>query len=725
MSVGEIEVPARPAAAPAEPTVELYSPWRIAWRRFRRDRVGMASGIFLIVLLLAIFPGAKIASTALGHGPDDLFPYAVNSDNLKPLGPWTWVPDTHQLAPTTSDFETPPPPKGTPNTLFLLGADGQLGHDLFLRLLYGGQVSLEVGIGATIIALLIGVTLGMLAGWLGGLVDGAVSRLTDLIMALPILLILLMVGTGIGDGLQRFTFWGVFNNGVVQLMLLIGVFTWYYPARIARSQMQQLRHQEYVEAAADGRGARVADRPQAPLPAPRPVARRLRDDHGRDRADARGRRHVPRRRDQAAPRRAGGSPPRPAVGSALNPTITPTPENFQPWPTIIPSVAILLTVLALNQPRRGASARRSIRRVSADAGLVRIRHAAADLVDRAPPAPDADHVLRLLEDPSQPAAFLIDIRYATPADIEHANHVLGTDKPIYVQYARFVWRALHGDLGKTFRQQRGGFTVSSSTGTPVLPQVLRAGAITGAIALGGAILLFLISVPLGMLAASRPRSTIDRASTGISMLGISTHPLVVALLLQLFLASKWHWLPQTGYCDFIPKGEASSSASFDPQAACSGPVGWAEHLAIPWIVFAVFFVALYSRMIRARMLEALDQDYVRTARAKGAPQRRVLFKHALPNTVLPIVTMLAMDIGTAIGICVYIEAVFRMPGLGLTTLQSMGGLGLDLPMLIGITLFTGTMIIVLNLLVDLFAVIIDPRISQSPRADRRAVLGTA
>src|SRR5204862_546577 len=83
--------------------------------------------------------------------------------------------------------------------------------------------------------------------------------------------------------------------------------------------------------------------------------------------------------------------------------------------------------------------------------------------------------------------------------------------------------------------------------------------------------------------------------------------------------------------------------------ACSGPVGWAEHLAIPWIVFAVFFVALYSRMIRARMLEALDQDYVRTARAKGAPQRRVLFKHALPNTVLPIVTMLAMDIGTAIG----------------------------------------------------------------------------
>ena len=182
---------------------------------------------------------------------------------------------------------------------------------------------------------------------------------------------------------------------------------------------------------------------------------------------------------------------------------------------------------------------------------------------------------------------------------------------------------------------------------------------------------------------------------------------------------------QTGYCDFFPKGEASSSASYDPAAACSGPLGWGKHLAIPWIVFAFFFVALYSRMIRAQMLEALDQDYVRTARAKGAPQRRVLFRHALPNTVLPVITMLAMDIGTAVGICVYIEAVFRMPGLGLTTLQSMGGLGLDLPMLIGITLFTGTMIIVLNFLVDMLAVVIDPRISRSPRAGRPAILGGA
>ena len=312
----------------------------------------MASGIFLIVWLLAIFPGAKIASMALGHGPDDLYPYAVDNDTLKPFGPGTWVPDTHQLAPQTSDYETPPPPKGTPNTLFLLGADGPLGHDLFLRLLYGGQVSLEVGIGATIIALMIGVTLGMLAGWLGGLVDGALGRLTDLVMALPILLILLMVGTGLGDGLQQLHVLGRVQQRRRPAdapdrrvhLVLPGADR---PGADAHPAPPGVRR-----GGPDGRRARVADRAEAPLPAPRPVARRLRDDHGRDRADARGRRHLPRRGDPAADRRAGARCLGQQWGSALNPTIT-TPENFQPWPTIVPSVAILLTVLALNQLGEG------------------------------------------------------------------------------------------------------------------------------------------------------------------------------------------------------------------------------------------------------------------------------------------------------------------------------------------------------------------------------------
>ena len=301
--------------------------------------------------------------------------------------------------------------------------------------------------------------------------------------------------------------------------------------------------------------------------------------------------------------------------------------------------------------------------------------------------------------PNEPASFIVDLRNARPADIQRARHELGVDRPIYVQYGLFVWRALQGDLGRSF----AGFTSGGSQGEPVAGQVLRASAVTGSIALGGAVFLVLVALPLGLLSASRPRSLVDRASAGVSVAGIALHPIVVALVLQLFLAARLHWLPQTGYCDFFPNS----------QSACSGPAAWAQHLALPWTTFALFFVALYSRMIRSRMLDVLGEPYIRTARAKGAPERRILLRHAFPNTVLMLVTMLAMEIGAAIGICVYIEAVFRMPGLGLQTLVAIEGFGLDLPMLLGIVLVTGTAIIVLNLLVDLAAVFLNPAISHS------------
>ena len=351
MATPELDAGSLPSADVSQPAVVLSSPWRIAWRRFTRDKVAVASGIFLIFLVLAVFPGAKLAAVGLGHGPDDLYPYAVGTYTLRPSGPWTWVPDTHQLAPQTSDTEIAGPTKGTPNTLFLLGADGPLGHDLFLRTLYGGRVSLEVGVGAVIVALLIGVTLGVLAGWLGGIVDGAFGRLTDLVMALPILLLILMVGTGIGDGLNRFTLWGVFNQGVIQLMLLIGVFTWYYPARIARAQMLSLRNREFVEAArmVGVPGPTIVRKhlmphllPSLAVYATIMVATALMLEVGVTFLGA----------GIQLPTASWGTLLGQQWGSALNPTVT-TPENFQPWPTIVPSVAILLTVLALNQLGEG------------------------------------------------------------------------------------------------------------------------------------------------------------------------------------------------------------------------------------------------------------------------------------------------------------------------------------------------------------------------------------
>ena len=336
--------------AVAAPRIRAAGPWRLAWLRLRRDRVAVASGIFLAALVLLVFAGAPIASRILGHGPNDPFPYAVDL-SLKPIGLWSSVPDTQQLAPVTSDFELPPPPKGTPDTLLVLGGDGALGRDLFLRVLYGGQVSLEVGLGATIVALIIGVVLGVIAGWLGGLVDGAISRLTDLVMALPILLLLLMVGTGLRGDLKDVTFHGLLNVGVFQLILLIGCFTWYYPARIVRSQILSLRNREFVEAAGmvGASGPRIVRKHLMPHLIPSlavygtlMVATSIMLEVGVTFLGA----------GIQLPTSSWGSLLQQTWGSvlSLNPS---TPANFQPWPTVAPSVAIFLTVLALNQLGEG------------------------------------------------------------------------------------------------------------------------------------------------------------------------------------------------------------------------------------------------------------------------------------------------------------------------------------------------------------------------------------
>jgi len=332
------------------PVAGFAGPWRIAWRRLRRDRIAFASGLFLVLLALALFPGAKLATVLLGHGPNDPYPYAVDA-SLRPVGPWTRVPDTHTLAPTAGDELNPPPPRGTPDTLFILGADGPLGHDLFLRSLYGGRVSLEVGVGAALIALIVGTGLGTIAGWLGGLADGAVSRLTDLMMALPVLLLLLMVGTGIGDGLRLWTCWGLLNDGVFQLMLLIGAFTWYYPARIVRAQMLSLRGREFVEGAVmiGASGYRIVTKHLLPHVVPSlvvygtiMVATSVMLEVGVTFLGA----------GIAPPTTSWGSLLQAQWGSVLTPGGA-TSAHIQPFLTIVPGVAIFLTVLALNQLGEG------------------------------------------------------------------------------------------------------------------------------------------------------------------------------------------------------------------------------------------------------------------------------------------------------------------------------------------------------------------------------------
>jgi peptide/nickel transport system permease protein len=332
--------------------------------------------------------------------------------------------------------------------------------------------------------------------------------------------------------------------------------------------------------------------------------------------------------------------------------------------------------------------------------------------------------------PADPAGVLVDMQKATPDQIAKAHHALGVDRPVYVQYGKYVWRAVHGDFG--FSWATAGFFGGQVDGVPVAPLIVDASRVTGSLVLGGIGLLLLIAIPLGTFVATRPRSWVDRATIGFSVAAISTHPLVVGLLLQLFVGNRWHIAPPSGYCPFHgrvidPANSTTFLGSVENLPTCGGPVDWASHLVLPWLTFALFFVALYLRMVRTRMLEVLSEPYVRTARAKGASELRVVRAHALRNGISPIVTMIGMDAGMAIGIAMYIETVFGLPGLGRTTISALNNAsGFDLPVIVGITLAAGLAIILLNLVVDLALLAIDPTISRRRvRANLRAAHGPA
>jgi peptide/nickel transport system permease protein len=181
------------------------------------------------------------------------------------------------------------------------------------------------------------------------------------------------------------------------------------------------------------------------------------------------------------------------------------------------------------------------------------------------------------------------------------------------------------------------------------------------------------------------------------LIGISAHPIWIGLIFSYFFGFRWHITPITGYCDFI-----------NPSTECGGPVQWAYHMVLPWATFAILFAALYVRMIRANVLDTMNEDYVRTARAKGAPEHRVLRSHILRNAMLPVVTMLGMDISLALGGAVFTETVYSLPGLGKTAI--FGLTNNDIPIVEGVIVFATIAIIVFNLVVDLLYAWIDPRI---------------
>jgi peptide/nickel transport system permease protein len=262
-------------------------------------------------------------------------------------------------------------------------------------------------------------------------------------------------------------------------------------------------------------------------------------------------------------------------------------------------------------------------------------------------------------------------------------------------YKQFLVKVVHGDLGESFYSRR-----------EVTEIIWTAMPVTAGLVFGALVMWLLIAFPIGILSALYPRSVIDRAGMVFVLVGISAHPLWIGYILSYVFGRRLGWFPINGYCDV-----------FYAVTACGGPVQWAYHMFLPWLTFAFLFAALYARMIRASLTEAMGEDYVRTAEAKGLGRWAAVRGHALRNAMLPIVTMLGMDVGLAFAGAVFVERVFGLPGIGSLLYNALGRR--DMPVILGVVLLVTTAILIFNLIVDLLYALLDPRIRLvEPRAGR-------
>jgi peptide/nickel transport system permease protein len=260
--------------------------------------------------------------------------------------------------------------------------------------------------------------------------------------------------------------------------------------------------------------------------------------------------------------------------------------------------------------------------------------------------------------------------------------------PLWQEYYEFTKGVfVDGDLGR-----------SLSTREPVAEILLRQAPITLSLILGGLFVTLLIAVPIGVLSALKPRSLVDRFTMVFVVVGISLHPAWLGLMLAYFLGYKWQVAPLQGYCDVV-----------NPGTDCGGPAQWAYHLLLPWLTFSAMFAAMYARMIRAVIVESLREDYVRTARAKGAPESVVVRSHAIRNALLPVVTMLGTyDAGLYFVNVIFIERVFALPGVGSMMFQ--GLTRRDPPLVLGVVMFVAVTIVVFTLIMDIVYSFLDPRV---------------
>jgi peptide/nickel transport system permease protein len=274
--------------------------------------------------------------------------------------------------------------------------------------------------------------------------------------------------------------------------------------------------------------------------------------------------------------------------------------------------------------------------------------------------------------PGDPARVIAGL-LATEEDVQRIRVELGLERPLYVQYGLFLGRLVRGDLG-----------TSARTSQPVISELQPRLGATLQLALASAGIAALLGVGAGTVAATRPYSRFDYLLSLSTLFGVSMPVYWLGLMLIILFAVQLNWLPAAG-------AEAPGS------------------IVLPSLTLAAFSVALIARMTRASMLEALGQDYVRTARAKGLAETTVVVRHALKNALIPIVTVVGLQFGTLLGGAVLTESVFGWPGMGLLLVDSI--FSRDYAMVQGIVLVFSSLFILTNLVVDLFYAVIDPRIN--------------
>jgi len=274
---------------------------------------------------------------------------------------------------------------------------------------------------------------------------------------------------------------------------------------------------------------------------------------------------------------------------------------------------------------------------------------------------------------------------ATPQVVAAVSHRLLLDRPIWVQYGHFLWLLLHGNLGYSFYHDQSVNSILAA-----------AFPITLSLVIGAAILWVVMGVLSGVVSAVRSRSLADRTFTVLALFFYSMPTFVLGLLFLLFF---YYELTIHGLALFPGSGYTPITVN---------PWEWFRGLILPWFTLALVSAATYTRLTRGSMLDVMGEDYIRTARAKGLSERRVIFRHSLRAALTPIVTQFGLDVGILLGGAVITEQVFSLPGLGFTAVQAITQQ--DLPVIIGVVIVAATAVVVANIIVDAFYAVLDPRV---------------